>query len=120
MAMSCAQFLSAETLDQLIELLAKVLGHLQQLYVLIDIEAVDLAHAIQLSGFSWISAFQRLFAYLKDRGCMARLKVVIVSYGSAAIQEMKLAESSHLVVSARSPGRGNRYSSRSVLNSKPR
>lgn len=114
MAMSCAQFRSAESLDQWIELLAKVLGSLREIYLIVDIESIDQALATQLEGFSWISTFQRIFTSLDVRGCTTHLRVVILSYGSATIQESKLTEFSHLVVSARLTGHANRCSTRHV------
>jgi hypothetical protein len=114
MAMSCVQFRSAESLDEWTELLAKVLGNMREIYMIVDIEAVDLVRATQLSDFSWITTFQRIFASLNTRGCTTHLRVIIMSYGSATLQESKLTESSHLVVSARSSGHANRYSTKRV------
>ncbi|KAI9860341.1 MAG: hypothetical protein M1813_006230 [Trichoglossum hirsutum] len=101
LSLCCAQFRAADTPEQWFDLLAMAIAALSQLYILVDIEAVDFAHARRTQDFSWISAFLAIFQNLSSRQCTTRLKVVLVSYGSAAIQETKLAEFQGLVVFTR-------------------
>ncbi len=98
LALSCAQFGAADTPEQWFDLLATVIATLPELYILVDIEAVDTAYANSIHGFSRISAFLAIFQSLHSRQHMIKLKVVLVSYGSTALQETKLAKFKDLVV----------------------
>lgn len=98
LALSCAQFRAADTPEQWFDLLGTVIAALPELYILVDIEAVDSVYASSMHGFSWISTFLAVFQNLRSRQHLTRLKVVLVSYGSTALQETKLAKFKDLVV----------------------
>jgi hypothetical protein len=57
LALGCTQFRTADTPEQWFDLLATVIAALPELYILVDIEAVDAAYASSIHGFSWISTF---------------------------------------------------------------
>lgn len=101
LSLSCAQFREAETEDQWINLLAMIVATLSYLYIIVDIEAVNITYAKRTQGFSWLSAFQAMFQNLSKRQFRPILKVVLVSYGSATVQESRLAEFQDLVVLVR-------------------
>jgi hypothetical protein len=101
LSLSCAQFRTAETLSQWFDLLATVLEQFSLLFVVIDIEAVSVAYAKSMEDFSWLSSFTSVFQGLSKRQLQTKLKVLLVSYGSASIQEPKLALFQDLVVSTR-------------------
>lgn len=100
-SLSCAQFRAAETPAQWFDLLAKVLDQLSLLYIVIDIEAVSIAYAKTTEGFSWMSSFSTLLRSLSERQSKTKVKVLLVSYGSASFQEPNLAYYSDLVVFTR-------------------
>lgn len=80
------------------------ISNLPLLYVVIDIESIGVGIARSQEAFSWIDLFLSLFQRLKERNLKTALKVLLISYGSAALQESKLAEHSELVVSAQQSG----------------
>jgi hypothetical protein len=100
-SLSCAQFRTAETLDQWFALLAMVLDKISLLYIVVDIEAVNVAFAKSTKDFSWLSSFSSLIQSLSKRRIETKLKIVLVSYGSASLQEPKLALFPDLVISTR-------------------
>jgi hypothetical protein len=79
--------------------LAAVLDHFLLLYIVIDIEAVSAAYAKSTKNFSWLSSFSTILKSLSKERPKTRLKVLLVSYGSAKLQEPKLALFQDLVVS---------------------
>ena len=101
LSLSCAQFRSAETLSQWFDLLATVLEHFSLLFIIIDIEAVSVAYAKSIEDFSWLSSFTTVLQSLSKRQLQTKLKVLLVSYGSASLQEPKLALFHDLIVSTR-------------------
>lgn len=104
LALSCAQFRAAETPDQWLDLLARVIANLPQLYVVIDIESVGIAYteaARKTHGFSWLPAFLAMFHRYSSQKWISRLKVLLVSYASGAAQIRDLARYQDLVVSTR-------------------
>jgi hypothetical protein len=103
LSLSCAQFRVAETEEQLFDLLAMIVATLPQLYIVVDIEAVDMSSANRTHVFSWFSAFQAMFQKLSSRQLNLVLKVVLVSYGSAAVHDIGISEFWDLVVLVRQP-----------------
>lgn len=100
-SLSCAQFRAAETEEQWLNLLAMIVATLPQLYIIVDIEAVDISSADKTHVFSWLSAFQAMFRSLSVRQVSLPLKVILVSYGSATVQDSSISEYRDLVVLAR-------------------
>ena len=100
-SLSCAQFRTAEASHQWFDLLATVLDHLPLLYIVIDIEVVSTAYAKSTKDFSWLSSFNSIVQGLSKRQSRMKLKVLIVSYGSASLQETNLVRFQELVVSTR-------------------
>ncbi|KAF2813750.1 uncharacterized protein BDZ99DRAFT_380384, partial [Mytilinidion resinicola] len=95
LAFNCAQFRAAETPEQWFDLLARVIANLPQLHIIVDIEAVGTAYthaAIMAHGFSWLSTFLAMFQKYSFRKWIARLKILLISYGSAATQMRDLAK----------------------------
>jgi hypothetical protein len=105
-SLSCAQFRAAQTPAQWFDLLATVLDQLPLLYIVIDIEAVSISYAKSTEGFSWLSSFYSLLGSLSERQSKTKVKVLLVSYGSASFQEPNLASFSDLVVFTRHLSRG--------------
>ncbi|KAL9619292.1 MAG: hypothetical protein Q9160_006057 [Pyrenula sp. 1 TL-2023] len=104
LSLSCAAFRGAETQDQWLDHLAMVISVLLQLFVIIDIESFDAESARSQDGFSWIGLFLSLFRRLIERNLKTSLKVLLISYGSATLQESKLAEHPELIPSAQQSG----------------
>ncbi|KAF7508997.1 hypothetical protein GJ744_008553 [Endocarpon pusillum] len=102
-SLSCAQFRAAETEEQWLNLLAMIVATLPQLYIIVDIEAVDICSADKMHVFSWLSAFQAMFRSLSVRQVSLSLKVILVSYGSATVQDRSISQYRDLVVRARQP-----------------
>jgi hypothetical protein len=101
LSLSCAQFRAAQTEGEWFELLGTVIATFSQLYIVVDIEAVDIAYAGKNSSFSWLSAFTSLFRDHTRRQCKTSLKVILVSYGSASVQETKLANFQEFIINTR-------------------
>jgi hypothetical protein len=105
--LSCAQFQAAETPTQWFDLLASVIESLAVLYVVINIEAIDVRLVHSDGDFSWLTSFFSLMRKLKERQVKTNLKVLLLSHGSAARQEREnLARFSDIVLSTRNMSRG--------------
>lgn len=87
MSLSCARFQAAETPAQWMNLLASTLESLSVLYLVINIEAVDPVFLGCDDEFSWLSSFACIAQALSERQAKTRLKVLLLSHGSASIQE---------------------------------
>jgi hypothetical protein len=101
MSLRCAQFQSAQTEDQWFNLLASVLAGLPQVYVLIDIEALGQSFTDHGQGCSWPPAFQDLFNKMRDRNLKTVVKVLLVSYGSFAFDQVTEQGLRDLLISVR-------------------
>ncbi|MCJ1268458.1 hypothetical protein MMC22_008346 [Lobaria immixta] len=88
LVLSCTKFLGAESENDWFDILAGVLAGLPQIYILIDIEAVNPHYQTIEQGFSWPSAFLNFFGKISERGLKTVVKVVLVSYGSAVFREL--------------------------------
>lgn len=100
-SLSCAQFRIAETLDDWLGLLTMMLDNVPSLYIVIDIEAVGVAFAKEACGFSWLTSFSNIMRKLDAKGAITQVKILLLSYGSASLQEPRLADFSELVVAIR-------------------
>lgn len=100
-ALSCAQFRTAESLYDWFNLLASLLDNIPMLFIVIDMEAVSVEFAKTTGNLSWLSSFSNIFQDLSKRRIASKLKVLLVSYGSATLQEPMLAHFPDLVISTR-------------------
>lgn len=100
-ALNCAQFRTAETLDNWFDLLATLLDKIPMLFIVIDMEAVSIEFAKSTKNLSWLSSFSTIVQSLSHRQMETKLKVLLVSYGSASLQESKLALFPDLIISTR-------------------
>ncbi|KAI0490224.1 hypothetical protein F4859DRAFT_520052 [Xylaria cf. heliscus] len=87
LSLSCARFQAAETPAQWFDLLASVIESLAVLYIVINIEAIDVRLVHSNDGFSWLSSFFSLIKKLGDRQDKTILKVLLLSHGSATRQK---------------------------------
>ncbi|CAH0051788.1 unnamed protein product [Clonostachys solani] len=87
LSLSCAMFQAAETPAQWFRLLASVIETLPVLYLVINIEAIDVRLVHTDGGFSWLSSFYSLIKALKERQLKTKLKIFLLSHGSASLQE---------------------------------
>ncbi|CAG8954559.1 hypothetical protein HYFRA_00004476 [Hymenoscyphus fraxineus] len=101
MSLSCAQFRAAETLSQWFNLLGMVLEQVPLLYIILDIEAVGASYSRNTEEFSWLSCFSSMLQKLLKQQPKMKLKILLVSYGSASLQEPRLSFYQDLVVSTR-------------------
>lgn len=88
LVLSYTKFLGAESENDWFDILAAVLAGLPQIYIVIDLEAVNPHYQTIEQGFSWPSAFLNVFGKISERGLKTVVKVVLVSYGSAVFREM--------------------------------
>jgi len=102
-AVTCARFRAATSDEDWFDLLASVIANFPRLYLVVDIEAVDIAHIKSKVGWSWMSSFQAVTEKLAARNVRTQLKVLLVSYGSAALQEPNLASFKDSILSTRQP-----------------
>jgi hypothetical protein len=100
LALSCAQFRAAETPEQWIDLLARVIATIPQLYIIVDAETVG---SVYSEGFSWLSQLYAMFERNKSRNWISRLKILVVSYGSMAAYQSDLVQFRDLIVFTRQP-----------------
>ena len=83
MALSCAKVQSLCTEREWFQMLESVLADFpNDVYIVIDQEAVTSKLLPLPSTFSWPSAFQSLFENLSTRALKTRVKVLLISYGS--------------------------------------
>ncbi|ORX96974.1 hypothetical protein BCR34DRAFT_607470 [Clohesyomyces aquaticus] len=99
LSLSCAQFRAAETPEEWLDLLAKVIATFPRLYIVIDTETAAIAYS---TGFSWLAQLSALFQRHNNRKWISCLKILLVSYGSMAIQNTDLSQYRDVVVHTRS------------------
>lgn len=88
LGLSCTKLLGAGSETDWLDVLATVLAGLPQIYIVIDIEAVNSHHQTIEHGFSWPSVFLDVFRKVSERGVKTMIKVVMVSYGSTIFREI--------------------------------
>ncbi|KAH0565264.1 hypothetical protein GP486_001345 [Trichoglossum hirsutum] len=109
MALSCSRFQSATTEEEWCELLGSALaGIAREVYIVVDLEMLNLSLAPISGNFSWPFAFTSLFKKLSDRGFDTRVKVLLFSYGSAISPQTIRSDICDLVVSVRKSRRRRR------------
>ena len=82
MALSCARIQSLETEKERFQLLESVLPSFHNdVYIVIDLEAISWDILPRPNTFSWPSAFLDLFKNLSDRGLQTRAKVLLLTCG---------------------------------------
>jgi hypothetical protein len=90
-SLTCARFQRAETAEDYLSILASVLAELPLVYILMDVEIVDIGSYAYDSptSFSW-PAILNVFEELDRRAVKTQLKVIFFSYGSSlAIPESR-------------------------------
>ena len=106
MALSCTKVQSLCTEKEWFQLLESVLADFpNDVYIVIDLEAIT-SNFLPLPGtFSWPSAFQSLFENLSVRGLKTRVKVLLISYGCPLHQQPAQSHSFHGEVLVTKPSR---------------
>jgi hypothetical protein len=99
LALSCAQFRAADSVEQWLDLLARTIASFQQLYIIVDLEAVGGSY---LNDISWLSQLAAMFQRHNSGKWISRLKILLVSYGSMMRQQDDLFNFRDNVVSVRS------------------
>jgi hypothetical protein len=84
LALSCAQFRAAGSIEQWFNLLAHTIASLPQLYIIVDLEAVGSSY---LHGISWLSQLTAMFQRHTSGEWISRLKILLISYGSSTWQQ---------------------------------
>ncbi|RII09750.1 hypothetical protein CUC08_Gglean005740 [Alternaria sp. MG1] len=95
LALSCAQFRAADSVEQWLDLLARTIASLPQLYIIVDLETVGSSY---LNGFSWLSQLTAMFQRHNSGKWISRLKILLVSYGSMMRQQNDLRNFRDIVV----------------------
>lgn len=101
LSISCSRFRGAISEDDWLDILASVVSSFPQLYIIIDLEVVDRRYVKAKEQWSWLEAFHVLSQGLVARNIKTRLKVFLVSYGSAQLQESKLSSFHDSILSIR-------------------
>ena len=87
MTFNCRRFQCATTDEEWFDLLGSILATMpKDVYLIIDLETLSLARNSSHGQFSWPDSFSSLFKKLSDRGVHTRVKVLIITYGSSALQ----------------------------------
>ncbi|CAN9147071.1 unnamed protein product [Alternaria alternata] len=84
LALSCAQFRAADSIEQWFDLLARTIASFSQLYIIVDLEAVGGSY---LDDISWLSQLAAMFQRHASGKWISRLKILLVSYGSMMRQQ---------------------------------
>jgi hypothetical protein len=98
LALSCAQFRAADSVEQWFDLLAHTIASFPQLYIIVDLEAVGSSY---LQGISWLSQLAAMFQRHASGKWISRLKILLISYGSMLWQQDDLLQFRDIVVPAR-------------------
>ncbi|KAH7026712.1 uncharacterized protein B0I36DRAFT_331181 [Microdochium trichocladiopsis] len=120
LSLACSRFDAAETPAQWFDLLASITTALPALYIVINIEAINTRYIHSNNGFSWLASFLGLLGCLEERQnapalpptrpgpqVATNLKVLLVSHGSATVQEQgNLAAFNQFVLGTRQLGSG--------------
>ena len=95
LALSCAQFRAADSIEQWLDLLARTIASFPQLYIIIDLEAVGDTY---VHGISWLSQLAAMIQRHTSGKWISRLRILLVSYGSMAQQQDDLLKFRDVVV----------------------
>ncbi|KAI4626330.1 uncharacterized protein J4E87_004832 [Alternaria ethzedia] len=98
LALSCAQFRAADSVEQWFDLLARTIASFPQLYIIVDLEAVGSSY---LQSTSWLSQLAAMFQRHASGKWISRLKILLISYGSMLWQQDDLLHFRDIVVPAR-------------------
>ncbi|OAG16202.1 hypothetical protein CC77DRAFT_391926 [Alternaria alternata] len=99
LALSCAQFRAADSIEQWLDLLARTIASFPQLYIIVDLEAVGGSY---LNGISWLCQLTAMFQRHNSGKWISRLKILLVSYGSMMRQQDDLLNFRDIVVPVKS------------------
>ena len=86
LALSCARFRAADTIEQWFDLLASTIRSLPLLYIIVDLHALGSSYS---HNASWMA---HLFAMFNRHSWTTKLKVLLVSYGTAMGEAGKVAQ----------------------------
>jgi hypothetical protein len=95
LALSCAQFRAADSVEQWLDLLARTIASFPQLYIIVDLEAVGGSY---LNSISWLSQLAAMFQRHNSGKWISRLKILLVSYGAMVRQQDDLLKFHDIVV----------------------
>ena len=99
LALSCAQFRAADSVEQWFDLLARTIASFPQLYIIVDMEAVGGSY---FDDISWLSQLAAMFQRHASGKWISRLKILLISYGSMMRQQDDLLNFRDNVVPVRS------------------
>jgi hypothetical protein len=97
-ALSCVQFRVANTLEQWFDLLAGAIRSFPLLYIIVDLEAVGNAYS---HGASWMTHLFAMFGRHASQQWIARLKILLVSWGTGNGQNDEILRYRDSIVLAR-------------------
>ena len=98
LALSCAQFRGADSIEQWFDLLARTIAGFQLLYIVIDLEAVGSSY---LHGTSWLSQLAAMFQRHASRKWISQLKILLIGYDSMLLQQDDLFQFQDVIVPVR-------------------
>ncbi|KAJ4983226.1 nacht domain protein [Stagonosporopsis vannaccii] len=98
LALTCAQFRAADTLEQWFDLLAEIIQPFSLLYIVVDIQAVGSSYS---QDASWMTQLFAMFDRHSSRKWITRLKVLLVSYGVTAGESSEVIRHHDSIVLAR-------------------
>jgi hypothetical protein len=98
LALSCAQFRAADTLEQWFDLLGSAIRTLPLLYIVVDLQAVGTSYS---HNASWMTHLFAMFRRHTSRNWIARLKILLVSYGARTGDDNEASRYRDLIVLAR-------------------
>lgn len=93
----CARFRTATAEADWLSILASVLDGVPEIYFLLDMEAVHVPAGGLRPDF-WPSSFCRIFNEIVGRGCKTRVRVCLITYGSAVLEPARLSDYSQCSV----------------------
>ncbi|PVI00366.1 hypothetical protein DM02DRAFT_614456 [Periconia macrospinosa] len=100
LALSCAQFRGAESPEEWLALLAKVITCFPRLYIIIDIECLGSAYS---RNAEWLHRLNDMLQRNTPRKWISHLKILLVSYGSGTGLGTDLANFQDNIVLTRQP-----------------
>ena len=104
MALSCAMFHAANTEEDWFDLLGSVIIDIaEEVYLVIDLEALDSSQLSLTQDFSWPDFLQALFRKLSERGSKTRIKALLCAYSTMTLPLLSQNEISKLLIPVRKP-----------------
>lgn len=102
MSLSCARANCANSETEWFDILGSVLAAIgKQVYIMLDLGTLDQRFLSPSFDFSWLKAFEGLFARLATRGPNVRVKVMLVNYSSSVPFSLSLDERSKFCIPVR-------------------